>query len=141
MTYVRQNVEDWHWAPGTVLVVPADVPPFEHYLIVDFVNFHDGVQYAIHNLPGTGVLRVPLAEAIDDKPITKIGHPRSPEAGLHAALRMQSLIGSNYDLLQWNCEHVVRWAAYGKAESTQVSTVGWSFLFAGVIAFAACRKG
>jgi hypothetical protein len=56
MTYWVQFMEDRRWMPGTVLMIPSDVPPFVHFVMVEFVDFHTGVEWAIHNMPGIGVV-------------------------------------------------------------------------------------
>jgi hypothetical protein len=49
--------------------------------------------------------------------------------------RIQTLVNTEYNVLSWNCEHVVNWALTGKAESPQLETAFWRLVFAvGLIA-------
>ena len=133
MMYWAQFREYRRWMPGTVLVIPSDVPPFEHFLMVEFINFHTWVEYAIHNMPVIGVARAPLDEVIGGKPVKIYWQPKTPEDGEAAVLRMQSLIGHPYDLIQANCEHVIRWATTGEWKSQHVSSVAAGVLVAGAL--------
>jgi hypothetical protein len=137
MVYEAQFTCGRRYMPGTVLRVPASVPPFFHYVMVEWVNFHTGVEWAIHNMPGVGVTHVPLADAIDGKPVTIWWAPQIAEAGELAVSRMQSQLGRRYDLVNGNCEHVVQWAVTGKWKSEQVSNVTGALLIFGALAVAA----
>lgn len=137
MAYWAQFMEKRRWMPGTVLVIPSDVPPFVHFVMVEFINFHTWVESAIHNMPGTGVTWAPLDDVIAGKRVKVYWTPRTSEEGEAAILRMRSLIGNPYDLVQANCEHVIRWAVTGEWESKQVSAVKAGLLVAGAIAVAA----
>lgn len=141
MTYWVQFTEERRWMPGTVLVIPSDVPPFVHFVMVEFIDCNTGVEYAIHNMPGIGVARTPLDDAISGKPVQVWWSPPTREAGEAAVLRMQSVIGYSYDLIQANCEHVVRWAVTGEWKSEQVSAVQIGLLIAGAVAIAANLRG
>jgi len=137
MTYWAQFMEERRWMPGTVLAIPSDIPPFYHFVMIEFVDFHTGVEWAIHNLPGIGVARSPLDGVIQGKRVTILWNPPSPESGEAAILRMQSLIGRRYDIVESNCEHVIRWAVTGEWKSEQVSAVKAGLLLAGAVAIAA----
>jgi hypothetical protein len=134
MMYSAQFMEYRRWTPGTVLVIPSDVPPFEHFLIVEFINFHTWIEYAIHSMPSIGVARAPLDEVIGFKPVKVYWQPQTPEQSEAAVLRMQRLVGHPYDLAQANCEHVIRWAITGEWKSQQVSNVAAGVLIAGAFA-------
>ena len=136
MTYWAQFMEDRRWMPGTVLMIPSDVPPFFHFVMVEFIDFHTGVEWAIHNMPGIGVARAPLDDVIGGKRLRVWWSPRTAEEGEAAVMRMQSLIGYPYDLIEANCEHVIRWAVTGEWRSEQVSVVKAGVLVAGAVAFA-----
>jgi len=137
MMYWAQFMEDRRWMPGTVLTIPSDVPPFVHFVMVEWTDFHSGDEMAIHNMPGIGVARVLLDNAITGKPVTTRWTPHTPDEGAAAIQRMQSLIGHPYDLIEANCEHVSRWAVTGEWKSGQVSFVRTGLLLAGAVAIAA----
>lgn len=136
MLYVAQFVEPRRWLPGTVLTVPSDVKPFKHFLMVEFINFHTGQEMALHSMPGVGVARAPLLEIVGTKRVTVHWSPPTPEDGEAAVLRTQELIGHPYDLVQANCEHVIRWAITGEWESKQVSGVGGAAIFGALLGIA-----
>ncbi|MFZ0519978.1 MAG: hypothetical protein WAL95_03080 [Candidatus Acidiferrales bacterium] len=137
MTYWVQFMEERRWMPGTVLVIPSDVPPFVHFVMVEFVDFNTGVEYAIHNMPGIGVARALLDDVIGGKPVRAWWMPPTREAGEAAILRLRSLIGHPYHITEANCEHVIRWAVTGVWKSEQVSAVQIGLLIAGAVAVAA----
>jgi hypothetical protein len=138
MTYWVQFMEERRWMPGTVLVIPSDVPPFVHFVMVEFVDFNTGVEYAIHNMRGNGVTRAPLDDVISGRPVRVWWTPPTREVGEAAIVRMQSVIGHRYHVTEANCEHVIRWAVTGEWKSEQVSAVKVGLLIAGAVAFAAC---
>jgi hypothetical protein len=123
-----QFTEDTYWKPGTVLVIPSDVPSFEHYLMVDYIDFHNGEQYAMHSMPKTGIARVTLREALGGKTPRIWWEPRTQQEALAALTRMRNQLGKPYFLAAGNCEHPVRWAITGKWESKQVSNVATGLL-------------
>jgi hypothetical protein len=137
VAYIFQHLEDRRWHCGTVLVIPSDVPPFTHFLMVEFVDFHTGVEWAIHNMPGIGVARAPLEGIIRGKPVQAYWIPQMFQEGEAAIQRIQSLIGYPYDLIEANCEHVIRWAVTGEWRSDQISMVKVGLLAAGAVALAA----
>jgi hypothetical protein len=136
MMYWAQFTEDRRWMPGTVLAVPSNVPSVSHFVMVEFINFLTGVEWAIHSMPGIGVARVPLDAIIARKPVTVRSTPHTPEEAEQIVLQMQRLIGHPYDLIEANCEHVTRFAATGQWKSEQVSAVQIGLLVAGAVAIA-----
>jgi hypothetical protein len=135
--YWTQFMEDRRWISGTVLAIPSDVPPFVHFVMVEWTDLLSGVEMAIHNMPGIGVARAPLDSVITGKSATTRWTPRTPGEGAAAIHRMQSLIGHPYDLIEANCEHVIRWAVTGEWKSEQVSFIRTGLLVAGAVAMAA----
>jgi hypothetical protein len=88
-------------------------------------------------MSGIGVAREPLAHIIRGKRVQTYWMPRTLPEGEAAILRMQSLLGYPYDLIEANCEHVIRWAVTGQWRSDQVSMVKVGLLAAGAVALAA----
>jgi len=136
VAYIFQQLEDRRWPSGSVLVIPSDFPPFTHFLMTEFLDFHTGVEWAIHNMPGIGVARAPLEHIIRGKHVQAYWIPQTFQDGEAAILRMQSLLGYPYDLIEANCEHVIRWAMTGQWKSNQVSMVRAGLLAAGAVAVA-----
>ena len=130
MSYAMQYLEDRRWAPGTVLLIPSDLPSVFHFVMVEFLDCHTGQELCIHNMPGVGVARAPLDEVIGKKSVSRSWPPQTPEQGTATIERMQGLIGMPYDLFQANCEHAIRWAVTGQWRSEQVSALGVGLLFA-----------
>ena len=137
MMYWAQFMEDRRWMPGTVLAIPSDVPFIFHFVMVEFIDFLTGVEWAIHSMPGVGVTRVPLDDLIAGKTANVSSTPNTAEEGEEAVLQMQRLIGHPYDLIEANCEHVIRWAVTGEWKSDQLSMVKVGLLAAGAVALAA----
>ena len=81
MTNIAQFMATRCWMPGTVLMIPSEVPPFSHFAMVEFIDFHTGVEWAIHNMPGIGVARAPLYDMIGSKPVVVGWKSRTPEEG------------------------------------------------------------
>jgi len=128
-------MEPRQWMPGTMLTVPSDIPPFIHYLMVEYFDFHTGQQMVIHSMPETGVARAVLDDVIKNKPVTVFWVPPTPAAAELVIGRMQSKLGTPYDAAAANCEHPIRWAITGQWESKQASAVGGAILLGGAVAF------
>jgi hypothetical protein len=140
VAYIMQYLEEQRWPVGTVLVIPSDVPPFLHFVMVDFKDFHSGIEMAIHNMPGIGVARARLDDVISGKRVTVRWTPPTLEAGESAILRMQRLVGRRYDLIEANCEHVIRWAVTDEWKSEQVATVQVGLVIAAAVAMASALR-
>jgi hypothetical protein len=137
MAYVFQNLEGYRWYPGTALMIPSEVPFAFHFMMVDLFNFHIGEETVIHNMPDIGVSVARLREVIRNKPVKAWWAPPTPEQGITAVMRMRSLIGSRYDLLEGNCEHPVVWAVTGRWRSEQVQAARAGVVLASAFALAA----
>jgi hypothetical protein len=122
---------------GTVQAIPSDVPPFVHFVMVEWTDFHSGVEMAIHYTPVVGVACVALDDVITGKLVTVRWTPRTQDEAEAAIHRMQSPIGHPYDLIEANCEHVIRWAVTGEWKSDQVAFIRAGLLVAGAVAIAA----
>lgn len=140
MTHWVQFMEERRWKPGTVLRIQSDVPLVFHFAMVEFLNLHSGLESAIHNTPDTGVAWAFLDEVAGTRPVEVYWEPQTPEQGIAAIMRMRSLIGMPYDLIEANCEHVMRWAVTGEWRSEQVCVVKAALLVAGAVAVAAALQ-
>ncbi|PWU15815.1 MAG: hypothetical protein C5B50_14645 [Verrucomicrobia bacterium] len=76
----------------------------------------------IHNDKTTGrVIQSSMAEFSRGRlVILRQKGPRDYAQRLAIAERARSLLGTNYDLFSFNCEHAATWAQTGKAESPQL---------------------
>jgi hypothetical protein len=135
-TYWVQFIEPRRWVPGTVLTIPSDVPPFRHFLMVEYFGAHTGSEMVLHSMPDAGVARAILDEVIGQKPVHVFWTPSTPLHGEQAIERIRSLIGARYHLTEANCEHVIRWAITGKWESKQVSATAGAVLLGGLAVLA-----
>jgi hypothetical protein len=136
VAYIFQHPEYRRWPPGTVLAVPSDVPSIFHFVMVEFIDFLTGVEWAVHSMPGIGVARVRLDDVIAGKPVTVRRTPRTAEEAEENVLQMERLIGQPYNLIEANCEHVTRFAATGEWKNEQVWAVPIGLLIAVAVAIA-----
>ncbi len=79
----------------------------------------DGEPWFVHNTSEAGVVETTRKGFAGNRPIYI--EQRAP-AGYEAVVaeRARSLVGKDYSMLSFNCEHVANWAATGQAESKQV---------------------
>jgi|ERR1700723_76082 hypothetical protein len=136
MSYIFQNLEGCRWNPGTVLKIPSDIPFAFHFMMVDLFNFHLGIETVIHNMPRIGISVAFLHDVIGNKPVTVCWDPPTPEQGIAAVMRMRSLIGSRYNLVEGNCEHPIMWAVTGQWRSEQIQMAKTGAVLVGAFAFA-----
>jgi len=103
--------------PGTV--VSVQVGPVEHYGVVS--DLHDGITpYIISNSRRTGrVAEERVSIFSEGKDIKVHGYPSKLSPAM-AIARAKSQLGKAYDVLNWNCEHFVRWVHGLKVESPQL---------------------
>ncbi len=100
------------YAKGTVLLVDFDL--YRHWGISD----GNGGVISASNHKGE-VVHESDAEFADNREI--IAHPNDKYAPDTTAYdRIKTQLGEPYNLLEWNCEHLVNWAFGFKPESKQV---------------------
>ncbi len=100
------------YAKGTVLLVNFDF--YRHWGIAD----GNGGVISASNSKGE-VVHEPAAEFADNREIVVNGNVKyAPNVAAYE--RMKKQLGTSYNLLEWNCEHLVNWAFGFKPESKQV---------------------
>lgn len=78
----------------------------------------------VHNDKRLGVVLAELSDFAAGRSVwlEKKGPPTRAEK-LEVSRRALALVGTQYDLLNFNCEHLVTFAQEGKASSTQVRAI------------------
>lgn len=97
--------------------------PFRHTGIR--VTLPNGSAWAYANTPDRGVVRQRVAEFAEGRLIASTPY-RGPLSGQQVVARAESMLGSRYALLSWNCDHFVSAALGLKPESKQLQTVAWA---------------
>jgi hypothetical protein len=82
----------------------------------------DGRPWFVHNTPDGGVVHTPSERFARDAEI-HVEQRARPGQEAAVAQRALDLVGRQYDLLAFNCEHLANLAANGAAESKQVRNV------------------
>ncbi|MCA9590549.1 MAG: lecithin retinol acyltransferase family protein [Myxococcales bacterium] len=100
----------------------------KHYGICTGLGF-DGQLWFVHNTRVGGVLHTTWKGFAGNRPVYIEQRAQPGQASVVAARALQ-LVGSQYNLLAFNCEHAANWAANGKAESKQVQQ---SFVATGIV--------
>ncbi len=100
------------YAKGTVLL--ADFDLYRHWGIADGI----GGVISASNRKGK-VVHEPVAEFADNKEIVVNDNDKyAPSVAAYEKTKQQ--LDTPYNLLEWNCEHLVNWAFGFKAESKQI---------------------
>lgn len=100
-----------------------------------YVGIHNGIPYVAENQINIGVQYITLEAFLlgNENKLTRIERfTGSEEIRNNIIPRINKLIGSNYDLVAFNCEHFAEYIQTGKPASKQVKNV---FLGLGVLAF------
>jgi hypothetical protein len=79
----------------------------------------DGELWFVHNTREAGVVHTTHKGFAGNRPVY-VEQRAEPSQAPEVVARAYSLVGSNYDLLSFNCEHVANLAANGSASSPQV---------------------
>lgn len=104
---------------GDVIERPGPWPTRHRGLVVGRDIF--GRVWVIHN-PKGGCVRYDLLEAFADghEVVVVSGPALNNSQRVTAVKRAQSLLGRQYDLLNFNCDHLVTFALAGTASSPQL---------------------
>src|SRR5262245_54178550 len=117
--------------PGTEVSVPVFLVLKHKAIFVGYSAF--GVPMVVSNSARTGcVTEEPWDTFAAGKPVTDEGYSSELPPAVVVS-RVRSLIGTKYDLLKWNCEHVVRYAHGKTPESPQVAATAFVAVVAGII--------
>lgn len=88
-----------------------------------YIGIHNGVALVAENQLGEGVQYISLSEFLLNEPsnLCRVERFKGTEyARQNIIPRINSLIGTQYDLINFNCEHFSELIQKGKAESKQV---------------------
>lgn len=101
------------------LIVRQKGPLSTHFMV--YVGMDNGVQMVAENQSGVGVRFTSLANALAGNVIKRFEKFGGTDAQRSLVIpRIKNLLGENYNLVVFNCEHFARWIANGKIESKQV---------------------
>jgi hypothetical protein len=121
------------------LIVRQKGPFSTHYMV--WIGWQNGVQLVAENQNGIGVRYVSLAEALAGNSILRFEKFGGTEVQRQVVItKINSLIGRQYDLVVFNCEHFARWIATGKIESKQVKTASTIIMTGGISLLASKNK-
>ncbi len=113
------------------LIVRQKGPFSTHFMV--YIGMQNGVQMVAENQSGLGVRFTSLANALAGnviKRFEKFGGTESQRSWVIP--KIQNLLGKNYDLVVFNCEHFARWVSTGKVESKQVKVASNLAILGGV---------
>lgn len=101
------------------LIIRQKGPASAHYMV--YVGWHNGIELVAENQTGHGVRFVSLQTALDGNPIKRLEPFGGKEHERELVIpKIRSLLGTNYNLINFNCEHFARLISNGTAESKQV---------------------
>ena len=132
---MKRNLQLDNLLPGDRIVVPkSNLRLVQHHVI--YLGYDEnGIGWFAENKIGVGVQIVSAEEFLRDiTEITRIEPFRGTDEQRNNAVQYaMALEGTNYDLLQFNCEHYANIVQHNRKESSQVSTG----LILGVVGIAA----
>ena len=110
-----------------------------------FVENFDGTALVAENQAGNGVQYVSLEDFLQGSSANLVNIVRFPgteEARQHVIMRINALIGVQYDLVNFNCEHFAELIQSGVATSLQVKNtlLGLAVLGLGIWALSSQRN-
>lgn len=115
---------------GDMISTPGRLGVVTHYGI--YLGESNGIRWVIHNSKlERRVVIEPLYGFSEGRPIRveRRAIPGREESVIRAAL---AYLGTQYNLLQFNCEHFVTLAHEGNAKSPQLATTLFSLLVGGI---------
>ena len=117
----------------------AKGPWSRHYMV--YVGKINGIECIAENQQGVGVQYLPLLNAQNQgKIIASEKFTGTEYERLLVRSKIDELIGTNYDLVNFNCEHFARKVTTGKTHSKQVETACLFFFGVGVAGLFASKS-
>ena len=94
-----------------------------------YVGIHNNVPMVAENQANIGVHYVSLSQFLNGEELVRIERFKGSEFARNQIItRINSLLGTQYDLIKFNCEHFAELIQNGKSQSSQVKTaVGVGF--------------
>ncbi len=120
---------------GTVVSIPIFLFYSHKGIVSD--RWYGGKPMIISNSARSGGVREELWGVFAEGCVVTVDGNPSGLPHFEVLSRARSLIGTQYDLFRWNCEHFVAYAHGLKPQSAQVAiTVAIAMLFVGLLATA-----
>lgn len=117
----------------------AKGPWSRHYMV--YVGKINGVEHIAENQQGVGVQYLPLSNAQKQgKIIASEKFSGTEYERLLVRSKIDELLGTDYDLVNFNCEHFARKVTTGKAHSKQVEMACLFFFGVGVAGLLASKN-
>jgi hypothetical protein len=107
-----------------------------------YVGIHDGIPLVAENQNGIGVQYISLSNFLlgNSANLTRIEKFKGTEEARRSIIpRINKLLGTQYDLINFNCEHFVELIYTGRPTSKQVNTAFFGLgllIFVGLLASA-----
>ncbi len=121
------------------LIVRQKGPFSTHYVV--YIGLHNGAKMVAENQSGHGVRYTKLDDALDGNPIKRFERFGGQESERALVVpRINKLLGTDYNLIAFNCEHFARWIANGKPESKQVKVASNIAIVGGTTMLASKNK-
>jgi hypothetical protein len=128
---MNKNLLKWNLLPADRIVVPKSDLRFVQHHAIYLGKDASGTDWIAENKVGRGVQIVTATDFFNDViDITRVEPFRGTEAERkNAVINALALKGTNYDLLQFNCEHYANVVQHKQAVSHQVKTgIGLGFM-------------
>ncbi len=135
---MRRNLHKLNLQPADRLVVPkSNARLVQHHAIYLGLD-ENGIEWIAENMVGFGVRIVTVTDFFEQAiEVTRVERfTGTKRERRHAIEKAIALVGTNYDLLQFNCEHYANIVQYNIKESNQVKAglaLGITGLFLGII--------
>jgi hypothetical protein len=101
------------------LIIREKGPFSTHFMV--YIGMENGNHIVAENQNGFGVRYVNLVEGLNDNSIKRFEKFGGTENERDFVIpRINNLLGKDYDLIAFNCEHFARLISNGKTESRQV---------------------
>lgn len=119
---MNNNILKWNLQPADRIVVPKSDLRFVQHHAIYLGKDANGTDWIAENKIGKGVQKVTATDFFNYViAITRVEAFRGTEAERkNAVINALALQGTNYDLLQFNCEHYANVVQHKKAMSDQV---------------------
>ena len=132
---MKRNLHYLNLQPADRLVVPKSTARLVQHHAIYLGIYEGGIELIAENIIGVGVRIVSASDFLMNAiEVTRVERFTGTNAERNLAVQnAKALVGTNYDLLQFNCEHYANVVQHNRKESSQVSTG----LILGVVGIAA----
>jgi len=121
---MKRNLHYLNLQPADRLVVPKSTARLVQHHAIYLGLDENGIELIAENIAGTGVRIVTASDfLLNAIEVTRVERFTGTEAQRNWALQNAiNLVGTNYDLLQFNCEHYANIVQHNRKDSIQVKT-------------------